>query len=139
MGQPGSDPPPTDSPCVAIVLVRDFAAGLERLAGQMPVWVINTPTNRATVETLRAGASDLDITLFTATSEVPAEEICADLFGVVELHHGPDSGDPPCAVIEVIGAAASPAVREALAATGYELVSETADGFLAARAVEEVG
>lgn len=121
-------------PSVAVVLIPDFAAELEGLARRMPVWVIDTAANRAAAERLRHGSSHLDVTLFKSSAGASAEEACAGILDMVELHHGPYSRDPPCEAIEVVGARASAAVREALAAEGCAVVAESAAGFVAARA-----
>ncbi len=124
---------PTPGPSVAIVLVPDFATEVEALVRQMPVWLIDTPPNRAAAERLWRGSPALDLTLFSATAGESAEEVCAGIIGTVELHHGPHSRDPPCEAIEVIGATVSPLVRAALSAEGYPLVAERLGGFVATR------
>jgi hypothetical protein len=118
---------------VAIVLIPDFAAELEGLARRMPVWVVDTPANRAAADRLRRASPDLDLTVFRAAPGYAPEEICADVLGTVELHHGPYSRDPPCGALEVVGAAASPRVREALSAEGFAVVAERPGGFVATR------
>jgi hypothetical protein len=118
---------------VAIVLAPDFATELGALAQQMPVWVLNTPPNRAAVERLRRGSAGLGLTLFSAAAGQSAEEVCAGLLSTVELHHGPYSQDPPCGAIEVIGAVASPLVRAAFSAEGFDVVAVRPGSFIAER------
>lgn len=120
-------------PRVAVVVAADFASGLAALAQQGPVWVIDTPANRAAVERMRAETPGRDVTLFTAPAGSSAEAACAEVLGMVELHHGPYSRHPPCATVEVFGASASMDVRAALAAEGYAVTVEREGGFVATR------
>ena len=119
---------------VTVVFDADFGSELERLAGRMPVWVVDTPANRTVAERLWQHPK-LDITTFQARPGDTVEETCVSLLGTVELHHGPLSADPACAVWEVIGATASEDIRKAWADIGFVVAIETPSGFRAERAI----
>ena len=63
---------------VTVVFDADFGSELERLAGRMPVWVVDTPANRTVAERLWQHPK-LDITTFQARPGDTVEETCVSL------------------------------------------------------------
>jgi hypothetical protein len=51
----------------------------------------------------------------------------------IDLHHGPYSSEHPYTGLRVVGAAATDAVRAALADLGFVLIGSDAQGFTATR------
>src|SRR5689334_20076494 len=92
---------------VAIVVDPSFGEGLHALVGHMPIWVVDTPPNRAAAETYwrtHPGEPHTGITTFRVDSTKGPEEWCADILGTVIEHHDAYSHDPPVSVLEVVGA-----------------------------------
>ena len=120
---------------VAVVLETDFGERLSELAARMPVWIVDTPVNRAAAQKQWAQGSGRSHTQAITTFKVdPAQSTEAWLAGVlsaVELHHGEYSHGPPYSAIEVFGARLTPALRETLAEYGLDTFSERQGGFIA--------
>ena len=122
---------------VAIVVDPAFPESrLASLASHMPVWVADTPANRATAERLRAADPDADgvrrgVTTFRVDPASASGEWCAGILGAVHEHHGEFSHDPPYEGVEVYGAHSEPELLEAFAARGFTEVEQLPDGFRA--------
>jgi hypothetical protein len=120
---------------VAVVLELDFSDRLSDLAVRMPVWIVDTPVNRAAAKkawTQRPGLSHTEgITTFTVDLASSAETRLSGVLADVDLHHGEYSHDPAYSVIEVFGAALTPQIRGALAAYGFDEFVERVGGFVA--------
>jgi hypothetical protein len=108
---------------VAVVLVEDFSDRLEKLAFRTPVWLVDTPPNRASAEEAWRAAVEwphITVTLFRASDDWPT------LLGQIELRDRIDA-------LEVIGASLAPETHTALVDAGFTKFDETADGFRAKR------
>jgi len=106
---------------VAIVFAPDFSGRLRNLAFHTPVWMVETPENRAAAEDAwRAGVEwpHIAVTLFR-----PQEEWRA-LLAQIALEHPLDS-------VDVIGSALTNPARKALLDAGFDRIDETAEGFRA--------
>jgi hypothetical protein len=106
---------------VAIVLAPDFSGRLQKLAFHTPVWLVETPENRAAAEQEWMRTVEwphIDVTLFRS------EHDWRTLFAQVALHHDVDH-------VEIIGSPLTDAAREALTGAGFQRVDETAEGFRA--------
>src|SRR5690348_14444239 len=94
--------------CVAIVVDPEFGPRLTELAARMPVWVVDTPTNRSATERIWAAATrptEGGVTLFRSDLSVPPDERIAAILNDVEVHHGEYSHDPALNGLEIHGAA----------------------------------
>src|SRR5262245_58590331 len=120
---------------VGIVLMPDFGDSLFELAGRMPVWIVDTPINRAAAKRYwaeRPGASHAhEVTTFKVDVTLAAETWLVGVIATVDLHHGEMSQDPPYEVVEVFGAALAPVIREAFAEHGFTQYLERPGGFVA--------
>jgi len=106
---------------VAIVFSRDYSEKLDNLAFHTPVWMVETPENRAAAEEAWRRAVEwphIHVTLFRAREEWNS------LLAQIAIEHALDS-------IDVIGAPLTGNAREALAEAGFQRVEETAEGFRA--------
>ena len=113
---------------VAIVLTPDYADSLGKLAFHTPVWIVDTPENRAAAEEAWRSAIEwphITVTLFRPLGETPTKE---DWRALVEqiafLEKAFDA-------IDVIGAPLSPDARAALGDAGFGRFDETREGFKA--------
>ena len=113
---------------VAIVLSPDYAEQLGKLAFHTPVWIVDTPENRAAAEEAWRSAVEwphITVTLFRPFGEPPARD---DWRALVEqilfLEKSVDA-------IDVIGTPLAPVARTALGELGFERLDETKDGFRA--------
>lgn len=122
---------------VAVVLDPEYGHHLAVLAGDKPVWIVDTPANRAAAESVWASKStktaDLSVTTFQVESGSSAEARLAGVVPTVDLHHGEYSQNPPYVGIEVFGARPTPEVRQVLREFGMGIITERPDGFLATR------
>jgi len=120
---------------VIVVVDPDFGERLADLPRGVPVWVVDTATNHPVAQRLRKerpATSHLDgITTFRGGS-TPAASLIDEL-SMIDLHHGPYSADPPYSELQIHGAAATAAIRAALAEIGFEVTERTDTGFRAMR------
>jgi hypothetical protein len=115
---------------VALVLHPDYRDRLRDLAFRLPVWIVDTPENRAAVEDLAHFALEwphVSMTLVRA-STAPAAEEWSSLVSQLELQQG-----RALEIIEVIGASLSAAARAAFESAGFRGITETSESFRAKR------
>ena len=107
---------------VAVVFAEDFSSQLEKLAFHTPVWMVDTPANRAAAEEAWMQAVEwphISVTLFRPLEwDSLLEQIAMQ--GKFE-------------VIEAIGIELTPPLREVLERAGFVRVAETPNGFRARR------
>lgn len=107
---------------VAVVFAEDYSSQLEKLAFHTPVWMLDTPENRAAAEIAWHSAIEwphISVTLFIPTD-------WSTLLRQIALHERHDA-------LEVIGAPLTNDAREALEEAGFERVEATGGGFRARR------
>jgi hypothetical protein len=107
---------------VAIVFDENYSSQLEKTAFHTPVWLIDTPENRAAAEEAWRTAIEwphISVTLFR-----PLE--WEALLQQIAMHERFD-------VVEVIGAPLTPAAQRALDGANFVRLVETPSGFRARR------
>jgi hypothetical protein len=113
---------------VAVVFEPDFSERLEKLAFHTPVWLADTPANRAAAEEAWRAAVEwphIHVTLFRAPKAVPSRDDWRLLLEQIDaLERGVES-------LEVIGAQLTLVARAVLTGDGYTVFDERADGFKA--------
>jgi hypothetical protein len=128
---------PLDSYCVFVVLDREYGERLTELAANAPVWIVDTPTNRAVAQkiwTADPNRSHLEaITTFKAADASSPETALINHLDTIDLHHGAYSTNPPYTVLEIIGTTISERVKTELSQFGFNQFQETAEGFRAMR------
>ena len=112
---------------VAVILDPDFGERTRSIAAEMPVWIRDSPANRAVVEALRRSGSA--ITCFQASSADSDREILASLLSDIELHHGPLGQEPPWAALQVHGLKPTPELDSLLHDLGFGRPESISDGF----------
>jgi hypothetical protein len=121
---------------VFVVLDREYCDSLLELAQAGPVWIVDTPSNRATAHKVWAvdpSRSHLyGITMFKTGDDSSPEDILINELDTIDVHHGTYSADPPYRVIEVIGAVLSERLRTELSQFGFDDFQATTEGFRAA-------
>jgi hypothetical protein len=127
---------------VYVVVEREFGEKLAELERGVPVWIVDTPTNRPVAQRFwneRPGADNLTgITTFNDQNFASPAEMMLGQLHTIELHHGFDSANPPYTVIEVIGAQLTPEAKNAFFEYGFNFFHTTLTGFIASRAEKEV-
>jgi hypothetical protein len=125
---------------VFVVLDCDYGSRLAELAQAGPVWIVDTPPNRAAAEGCWAANPDRthlnSVTTFKFEVGSSSEEILGNELGTIDLHHGIYSASPPYTAIEVIGATLSETVRRRLSEFGFSEFERTSEGFRAVRSAE---
>jgi hypothetical protein len=117
---------------VVVVVDPTYGTALRQLIPDRPVWIVKSEANDPIIQRVWAeNESESNVTAFNAT-DTP-EETFVSILGVVEEHHGVYSHDPALTDLEVIGTAATDAVRRALEAYGFDRIVATPDGFHATR------
>ena len=116
---------------------RGFGERLTELELGVPVWIVDTPTNKAVVQRLwkeRTGTNHLTgITSFDDLKSYSPEDVLIAELDTIELHHGHYSADPPYTILEVVGAQLSTRVREEMSAYGFSEFQANPEGFIAIR------
>ena len=100
----------------------DFSSALEKLAFHTPVWMIDTPENRAAAEEAWRTAIEwphISVTLFR-------DYDWPTLLSQIALYERLDA-------LEVLGSPLTPQARQALEEAGFVRVHETEGGFRARR------
>jgi len=122
---------------VAVVVCVDFAEQLDELANRMPVWIADTPPNRAAAKKVWAahpGQTHLNgVTTFKVDASSTAEVWLASILADVDLHHGSHSHDPPYSAVEIFGAQLTLHLRRAFEEFGLTTFVERPGGFVATR------
>lgn len=124
---------PLDFSTVAIVLDADFGAQLHELASRIPVWIVDTPGNRLSIESewtrRRRDGAERELNVFRMIDGLSASDHIAALLRTIDKQHGAGAEDGPFATLLVIGAFADAAPIAALRAVGGGLPVETSNGF----------
>jgi len=102
-----------------------------------PVWVVASPANEAVSDRLRRGRPPIShltgITTFRPGPISHPDQDLVAILGILDLHHGGHSADPPYSALEVVGCHPTGAIHSALAEFGFSVVSLTSKGFVAER------
>ena len=105
------------------------------IARGIPVWIIDSPTNRAFVEKVWREYPEPShlkgITIFNSPEDASAERSLLGQLDTIDLHHGAYSADPPYSELEVIGVVLTEAIQIALEQTGFKEIHPTDSGFRA--------
>jgi hypothetical protein len=93
---------------VYVVVEREFGEQLANLAPGVPVWIVNTPLNRAVAQRLWKERNRRDhltgITTFNDLESSSPEDLLVSELDTIDLHHGSHSANPPYTILEVLGA-----------------------------------
>jgi hypothetical protein len=123
---------------VFIIVDRNYGSHLADLPPDEPVWIIDSPTNRAAAENAWAdrwnGVYENGITLFSSTS-TSAEDCVIHQLDTIDLHHGIQSADPPYAGFQIIGTEATARLATELGVYGLTQITKTDSGFRATNPV----
>lgn len=124
---------------VTIVVDPEFGDRLYAVAKETPVWIVDTPANRAAAEVVRAQNPEQHhpsgVTTFQIGRNSTPEEWCANILGAVDLHHGEYSHESPYEVVEVIGTPLTIRLRQAFSEYELSAFVERAAGFQASRSI----
>lgn len=115
---------------VAIVFDPDFASQLERLAFHTPVWVVDTPANRAAAEDAWHAAIEwphITVTLFRPPDAHPSKDDWRMLLDQIAFR------ERSVDAIEVLGSPLTLVARAVLVDAGFARFDETPHGFRAKR------
>jgi hypothetical protein len=122
---------------VFVVLDREFGERISALAQTGPVWIVDTPLNRAAAQKIWAVHPNhshlVGVTTFKAGDDSSPEDSLINELDSVDLHHGTHSADPPYTVLEVIGAEMIERVKTGLSELGFNEFQTTKEGFRAVR------
>jgi len=124
---------------VLVVVDREYGQRPTALTQEGPVWVVDTPANRAVAQQIwdaEPNRSHLQgITIFKFPKDGSPEDILVNELDTIDLHHGPFSANPPYTELDVIGTAITPRLRTELGQFGLDDFQETPHGFRAVRPI----
>jgi hypothetical protein len=122
---------------VYVVVDREFGEKLAELERGVPVWIVDTPTNKPAAQRFwneRPHENHLTgITTFNDLDSLSPEEMLLGHLDTIELHHGSHSADPPYTVIEVFGTQLTANAKSVLSEYGFNAFDITSTGFTASR------
>lgn len=122
---------------VFVVLDREYGERLSELAANGPVWIVDSPTNRAAAQrlwTADPNRSHLEgVTTFKTADASSPETTLIEQLDTIDLHHGTYSANPPYTVLEIIGTTISERTKAELSRFGFNQFRATAEGFCAVR------
>jgi hypothetical protein len=122
---------------VFVIVDRQFGEQLSLLAPGIPVWIVDTPTNKIVAQRLwkeRPNDNSLTgITTFNDSESASPEDLVIWHLDVIDLHHGRNSADPPYTIIEVCGARLTDRIKAELSEYGFNEFEPGLSGFRAVR------
>jgi hypothetical protein len=121
---------------VGLVVDSEWGERVRELAARMPVWVVDTPANRAAVTALREEASDryASVTTFRSTAAETPEQACIRILPTLDTHHNELAQTPPYSAVEIVGAQPTDILREAFEAFQLTVFDMSEHGFVVRRA-----
>ena len=122
---------------IFVVVDRQFGEKLSDLEQGVPVWIVDTPTNKPVVDHFwkeRPGEDHLrGITTFNDVASLSPEDSLLSHLDTIELHHGVYSADPPYTALEVFGAQLTDNAKNVLSEYGFDKFQITSTGFITSR------
>jgi hypothetical protein len=122
---------------VFVVVDREFGEKLSELEKGVPVWIVDTPTNKPVVQRFWKQRPDEDhltgITTFNDAASRSAEDNLLSHLNTIELHHGVYSADPPYTVLQVFGTKLTDNAKSVLSEYGFDKFQVTSAGFVTSR------
>ena len=122
---------------VYVVVDREFGEELAKLAPGVPVWIVDTPVNRAVANRLRDERQEENhvtgITTFKDFDRSSAEDILLSELNTIDLHHGSHSANPPYTILEVFGTPLNSRIKAELSQYGFDEFQPKSAGFCALR------
>lgn len=117
-------------PVVAIVVDPAYGGQLADVAARVPVWVADTPENRAAATRLRADTTGAihEVTTFRVSPDDGPARWCAEVLPAVMDHHAGAGPHPRAGVLEIIGTPLDAPLTEALASYGFTRLEPTERG-----------
>ena len=126
---------------IYVVVDREFSEKLAALEAGVPVWIVDTPLNRAVTQRLwdeRPKQNHLTgITIFKNWETLSPEDLLISELDTIDLHHGSYSADPPYTVLEVFGTQLSEKIKTELSEYGFEEFHQDSESFRAVRLKEK--
>ena len=122
---------------VVVVVDREFGEKLSELEQGVPVWIVDTPTNKPVAERFwKKRPNEGHLTGITTFNDLPSlsrEESLLSRLDTIELHHGAYSADPPYTVLEVFGTQLTDNAKGVLSEYGFDKFQITSTGFVTSR------
>jgi hypothetical protein len=126
---------------VFVVVDRVYGQRLSQLAEAGPVWIVDTPANRAVAQEIwdaRPNRSHLEgVTAFKVPEGTSPEDMLINELDTIDLHHGTSSANPPYTVLDVSGTAITTRLKAELGKFGFNDFQETTQGFRAVRPIPD--
>jgi hypothetical protein len=116
---------------VALILDPDFGQRLERIAQEMPVWILSSPSNDAAIEQARRSVKD-DASITSYIPQKPEDRVttCTQVLYDIDEHHGVWSSSDPYEELLVFGARPVEFSPEAMTELGLESAGTDENGLV---------
>jgi hypothetical protein len=124
---------------VYVVVDREFGEQLAKLLPGVPIWIVDTPPNRAVAQRLwkehHQEGHLTGITTFNDYKSSSAEDLLVSELDTIDLHHGSHSASPPYTILEVLGTPLNDRIKVELSQYGFDEFHSNSTGFYAVRPV----
>lgn len=117
---------------VALVLDPNFGQECQRLLKLMPIWIVDSITNRKAVDDIREGErNESNLTTFQARDGESPAAMCERIVQSLDDHYNERSQSPEYAELNVIGVQLDEVKRPIFHELGFSEFSRTPGGFVA--------
>ena len=122
---------------VYVVVDRNFGERVASLEKKVPVWIVDTPSNKPVALRRWKESQSVDhltgITTFDDIYSTSPEELFLAELDTIDLHHGSYSATPPYTILEVVGSPLTVNTESTLGRYGFNEFRESQLGFTAKR------
>jgi hypothetical protein len=124
---------------VALVLDPDFGEECFGLANRMPIWVVDSVTNRAAVDAIRKAerGDDFEPTTFPTRGGKSLTAMCERIVQSLDDHYNERSHSPGYAELDIIGVQLDEVYIPIFHELGFSVFSRTQNGFIAKKVERE--
>lgn len=113
-----------------LVIDPCFGDQLRNLAMNVPLWIVESPINKAALDCPETGPARLRyVTTFPVTKVEAPQESILRIAGSLDQHHNELAQDPPYDALDIYGVAANVDLLDGLRLLGFDRMSQL-DGFV---------
>lgn len=120
---------------VILVLESDYGSGLMAQWKTVPMWIVDSPSNRRVVEATRALEPEWMITTFPLRDGESRADACERIIDSLDQHHNEFAQRPPYSELVVIGLSLSDVSLKPFVELGFTEFLLTSAGFTARKSM----
>jgi hypothetical protein len=122
---------------VDVVVDPFFGERIRSIPVDEPAWIVDSLGNHPVIQSIWQERKERDvregITSFKFDPDAGPEDWLITQLGVIDLHHGEFSHDPPYSVLNIVGVRWSERIQRELNGFGFDRWEATAEGFISVR------